>query len=169
MYGPNQNLMIKSSGRGRNSGFSLIEMMVALVIMAIVLTAAIPGFVSSGRRDAVEAAAFDVQRVLSVTRQKAMAQRVRYKIVVDTVNKELSVSHRAGGAWVADPHSSIDWRDDLSLGLTAGGSTSNFDIIIEPMGTVDASDAPASFVFSNCHGDSSQVNFVRTGRIRVKS
>ncbi len=168
IYRPKRNNPV-SGGKDREAGFSLVEMMVALVIMGIVLTAAIPSFVASGRRDAVETAAYDIQRLLSVTRQKAMAQRTRYKVVIDSPEQEVTVFHRAAGAWVADPLSGIEWRSDLTLGLSVGGSPANLDIVIEPMGTVDATDAPACFTFSNCYGDSAVVNFVRTGRIRVNS
>jgi type II secretion system protein H len=151
----------------RASGFSLPEMMIVLVIMGIVLSMAVPNFVRIGRRDAVEAAAYDIQRVLSVTRQKALAKRALYKVVFDTGNRRVSVFRKSAGAWVSDTAPDVEWREDLSLSLLVGGSAGNLDVVLEPQGTVASSDAPAEFTFTNCHGDSSRINMVRTGRIRV--
>lgn len=151
----------------RPAGFSLPEMMIVLVIMGIVLSMAVPNFVRIGRRDAVETAAYDIQRVLSVTRQKALSKRANYKVVFDTANRRATVFRKSAGAWVSDTAEPVEWREDLTLSLSVGGSASNLDVVLEPQGTVASGDAPAEFTFSNAHGDSSRINMVRTGRIRI--
>ena len=151
----------------RQAGFSLPEMMIVLVIMGIVLSMAVPNFVRIGRHDAVEAAAYDIQRVLSVTRQKALAKRARYKVVFDTDNRTVNVLLKTGGAWVADTAQEVQWREDLELSLLVGGSAGNLDVEFEPQGTIGSADAPAEFTFTNCYGDSARINLVRTGRIRI--
>ncbi len=151
------------------SGFSMIELMVVLTVMGIMLGVAVPNFLRIGRRDAVEAAAYDLQRTLALARQKALAKRQPYRLTVEPSSHTYYVERRENGSWVSDPPETFDWCSDIDLFLSVGGSASNTDIELEPQGTVLSSDAPALFTFANAHGDTMVVSLVRTGRIRVRS
>lgn len=161
---------LRPAGRlpSASAGYSLAELMVALVVAGIVLTVAVPNFLRMGRRDVVETAAYDLQRTISLARQKALAKRAQYRLTVNTGARNYYVERKQGGSWILDPPETFDWRSDVNLSLSVGGSPANTDVIIEPQGTVKGQDAPAYFTFTNAHGDTARVSFVRTGRIRVR-
>lgn len=155
------------AGRRAEAGFSLPELMIVLVIMGIMLSIAIPNFARIGRRDQVESIAYDFHRTLSMARQKALAKRTQYRVTLDTGAHTYVTERRENGTWVQDPPEVRSWRDDVGLVLDVGGSGSNADIIVGPQGTLLAEDSPARLTFTNAHGDTAWVSFVRTGRIRV--
>ncbi len=152
---------------GKLAGFSLVEMMVVLVVMSIMLAVGMPNFLSIGRRDSVEGAAYDMQRTLSLARQKALAKRLQHRVVVDPSQRTYFVQRFEAGVWVFDSADTLSWHPEVELTMVAGGQATNFDIVIEQQGTLEVTDAPAALTFWNAHGDSTRVSFVRTGRLRV--
>ncbi|MCK4303236.1 MAG: prepilin-type N-terminal cleavage/methylation domain-containing protein [Candidatus Eisenbacteria sp.] len=157
------------TGHSGCAGFSMSELMVVLGIAGILVTVALPSFLNMGRRDSVETAAYDLQRTISLARQKAIAKRTQYRVTVDPAGLYCLVEKREAGAWVPDPADTLTFRPNLTMLVSAGGQMSNNDIVIEPQGTVLAQDAPAIITFFNDCGDSTRVSLVRTGRIRVRS
>lgn len=61
--------------RAHNKGFTLIEMMVTVAIMAIVATIAAPSFVDMIRNNRVTTAANDVLSAMQLARSEAIRQR----------------------------------------------------------------------------------------------
>jgi len=61
-------------GRGRD-GFSLIEILVALGIVALLVTAAIPAFSNIGRAGGVTDAAYQISAAIELARAEAVARR----------------------------------------------------------------------------------------------
>lgn len=153
----------------RSAGFSMIELMVVLTIVGIMLAAAIPNFARVSNRDKVMEVACDIQRTLTLARQKALAKRAPYRVTIDPISRTFRVDRHQMGAWVGDPPEVFAWREEVDISMSVGGVAGNYDIEIEPQGTLRAQDAPALLTFTNCHGDTVVVNFVRTGRIRVRS
>lgn len=151
------------------AGFSVMELMVVLTIIGIMLAAAIPNFARVSNRDKVMEVAYDVQRTLTLARQKALAKRAPYRVTLDPVARTFRVDRHQMGAWVGDPPETFHWREEVDVSMNVGGIGGNYDIEIEPQGTLRVQDAPALLTFTNCHGDTVVVNFVRTGRIRVRS
>jgi type II secretion system protein H len=149
------------------AGFSLMELMVVLTVMGILLGVAVPNFVRIGRRDTVETAAYDLQRQMSLARQKAVSRRARYRVSIDPGARTFQVDRREGGAWVPDPAETFGWCERVDAVLNIGGNSGNTDIEFEPQGTVLATDAPAIVRFANAHGDTATVSLVRTGRLRI--
>jgi Tfp pilus assembly protein FimT len=143
--------------------------MIVLVIAGILLAVGMPNFLSTNRRNMVEATAYEVQSTLELTRRKALAQRRAYRVTLDTAAKSYIIERHQGGGWVPDGSGVHNWNTQVELLITAGGSFGNSDIIIEPRGTVRAEDAPAILTFTNAHGDTTLVSFVRTGRLRVET
>jgi prepilin-type N-terminal cleavage/methylation domain-containing protein len=160
---------LKATASRHEAGFSMPELMVILVVVGILLAIGTPNFLSIGRRDSVESAAYDMQRTLALTRQKALAKRMQYRVTVNPIGKTYLIERREGGVWVPDNADTLSFSDRVNLVMSAGGSTSNHDVVIEPQGTVSNSDAPAVFTFSNTHGDTARVRMVRTGRLRLRT
>ncbi len=156
-------------GAGRSAGFSLLELMVVLTVMGILLGVAMPNFVRVGKRDTVETAAYDLERQLSLARQKAISRRAHYRLTIDAGARTFQVERREDGSWVLDPAETFSWSERVDALLSVGGSGGNVDIEIEPQGTVLATDAPALIRFANTCGDTATVSFVRTGRLRVRT
>lgn len=156
-------------GGGRIAGFSLMELMVVLTVMGILLGVAMPNFLRAGKRDTVESAAFDMQRQLSLARQKAISRRAHYRLTIDTGARTYQVERREEGTWVPDPAETFCWSERVNALLDIGGNGGNLDIEIEPQGTLLAVDAPARIRFANTCGDTATVSFVRTGRLRVRT
>jgi len=159
----------RSLDRSAQAGFSLAETMVVLTIIGIMLSMAVPNFVRIGRRDTVETAAYDLQRTLSLARQKAISRRADYRLTLDAGARTYQVERRVNGAWVPDPAETYSWSERVDALINVGGSSSNYDIELEPQGTVAAGDAPALIRFANAYGDTVTVSLVRTGRLRVSS
>jgi prepilin-type N-terminal cleavage/methylation domain-containing protein len=150
-------------------GFSLMELMVVLTVMGIILSVAMPNFVRIGRRDAVETAAYDLQRQISLARQKAVSRRARYRVSIDAGARTFTIDRRENGSWVPDPGETFTWCDRVDAVVSIGGTSANTDIELEPQGTVVATDAPAIIRFANAHGDTTTVSLVRTGRLRIST
>jgi len=152
-----------------SGGFSLTEMMVVLTVIGIVLGVAVPNFVRIGQRDSVETTAYDLQRQLSLARQKAVSRRAHYRVSIDTEARTFQVDRRENGTWIPDPAETFAWSERVDALLNIGGTSGNTDIEFEPRGTVVALDAPAIIRFVNAHGDTSSVSLVRTGRLRIST
>ncbi|MCK4412422.1 MAG: prepilin-type N-terminal cleavage/methylation domain-containing protein [Candidatus Eisenbacteria sp.] len=148
-------------------GFSLIELMVVLTVAGILLTVAVPNFLSLTSRDRVETAAYDVHHALVLARQKALAKRATYRLTILPGGTALRIERRQGTDWIADPSDDIVLHEQVQLASTFAGDPENTDLLIEPQGTIRAEDAPAEFFFTNQRADSATVRMVRTGRIRT--
>lgn len=152
------------------AGFSLTELMVVLTIAGILLSMAVPNFVRLTSRDRVETAAYSVHRALILARQKALARRTSYRLLVLNGGGTVRIERKdPGGSWVPDPAEDISVSDLLVLETSFGGDPENTDMVIEPQGTVAAEDAPALFRFTNDRADTAWVRAVRTGRIRTRT
>ncbi len=150
-------------------GFSLMELMVVLTVIGIVLGVAVPNFVRISRRDTVEATAYDLQRQISLARQKAVSRRAHYRVSINAEARTFQVDRRDNGSWVPDPAETFSWCDRVEALVTIGSSSGNTDIEFEPQGTVVALDAPAVIRFVNAQGDTATVSLVRTGRLRIST
>ncbi|AMB87926.1 general secretion pathway protein GspH [Pseudomonas agarici] len=73
----------------RAKGFTLVELMVTVAVLAIVLTLAVPSFTSSIQRSKAETEANDLMRALNYTRLEAINRGVNVRIAPST----------AGAAW----------------------------------------------------------------------
>jgi len=104
-----------------NRGFSLIEMMVVLLIMAIVLGVALPNFVDHQKRNKVETAAENIAARFRLARQKAIARRTKYKLTLNDTNGTYLLERRLnGGTWVADPPDPFQIPDGIDLQFDFG-------------------------------------------------
>lgn len=150
------------------AGYTLVESMVVLVVIAIVLAIAIPNFVRISARDRVEAAAFDLERTVMLARQKAIAKRRPYRVSINTHDGSYYVERQEGLSWTRDPNETFLLHDSVALDVQMGSDPANSILLLEPQGTIPSDDAPAYFRFSNERGDSATVSIVRTGRIRTR-
>lgn len=92
-----------SPRNGRERGFSLTELMVAMAIFGIVLAASLPGFRSMMRGHQHSASVGQVTSRLFLTRQMAVRDRTPYVVALDLVNSQYSVFQDNDGDGVLDP------------------------------------------------------------------
>lgn len=82
--------------KGRSSGFTLIELMVVIALLAIVAFIAIPNFTTFVQNNQVQTAAEETYRTLQYARGEAVTKRVRVEVRI--ANDQLSV-------WMRNPTS----------------------------------------------------------------
>jgi prepilin-type N-terminal cleavage/methylation domain-containing protein len=92
--------------RLNNRGFSLIELVIAMAILAIGLAIAVPNFTSIGRRNAVKAEARELKNVLAKARMDAVRRNQSLTATIDAGTRRCTVAV-TGGATI----STTDFND----------------------------------------------------------
>lgn len=109
--------MTSAAERGRRcGGFTLIEMVVVLAILAVAVGLAVPLFGSRGAGAELNAAAIRLRTAIAEARATAIAE-------------DRPVSFRgdvAGGFWLDNRHRPLDGEDRQLRILTAGGAAISF-------------------------------------------
>ena len=72
--------------KGRREGFSLVEVMIVIALIGIVATIAVPNFQNYIRNRNLKTAAQEISSEFFVTRERALAESKRYRIVFDVGN-----------------------------------------------------------------------------------
>jgi type II secretion system protein H len=148
-------------------GFSIIEVMVGLIIMGIVLAVAVPNFLDHQRTNRTYTAASDLASHVRLARQKALARRATYRLVLNPGNDTYLFQRREGvGNWVNDPDEIFSMPREVDLYSELAGDPSNLDLELDPQGTVDIGDVPAFIRFYGVR-DTLTVSVIRTGKVRV--
>lgn len=93
----------------RKNGFTLIELMIVLSIIAILSAIAIPGFSHSIRKQQSELAISQLQRSLSLARQTAISQRVSVVVCPSFNGTQCSGD---GSSWTAGGIVFVDLNDN---------------------------------------------------------
>lgn len=121
-------------------GFSLIEMMIVIAILAIVLSIAVPNFNKYIHNTNLKTAGRDLAGDIFNTKQTAPAQAVHYKIIFDKNANNYSIIK--GGLNSTDPYNQTITEKILSSVagyITIDSTTYNSDqIVFEPRGTTSA-------------------------------
>ncbi len=151
-----------------SDGFSIIEMLVVLAMLAIVLASALPGLARYTRHDRVRIGAEDFKSICMETREKALTTRSPHRVTYDPATRGYFVERFSEGSWSVTSTDTLFAPGGVSMSGEGGGSGSNHEITFEPFGTVATDDAPAIVRFFNTEDDTSTVSIVRTGRITVR-
>jgi prepilin-type N-terminal cleavage/methylation domain-containing protein len=78
-------------GPARRAGFTLIEIMVVVGILAIVLAMGLPPFVRSMQKDSLRQAAGDIEEACSTARAHAILQGVPTEVVIRATDGQVAV------------------------------------------------------------------------------
>lgn len=118
-------IKIQKLGLLRNLGFTLIELIVAFSIIAILSTVGIASFVSYSRTQAVNTEASNIVSVLNLARAKTQSQvnpcedsetLVGYQLkVVNDTNYQLEYVCMSGGANVSSPINKYKLANPIKL------------------------------------------------------
>ncbi len=82
--------------KGRARGFTLIELMVVIALLAIMATIAVPNFINFIRNNEIHSRAEETFRLLQFARGEAITKRVR--VEVRTADSEWSVWMKSAGS-----------------------------------------------------------------------
>jgi len=151
------------------AGFHLVELVVALFILGLAVAAAVPSFTKGNAHRRLEGAAREISARAQYARQKAVARRVPYRMVIDANSQTYSFERQlANLSWVREPDEiyTMQGVDQMSTSIGEGGSGSVIEF--ETRGTVLNEDAPARITLRNAEGEEAEVLMVRTGRVSVR-
>ncbi len=147
----------------KDKGFTLVEMMVVIAIMAIVSAIAVPNFYSYAAGMKLRSASRDLYSTLQSTRMKAIRQNTRWAV---QFNAPTPTNYRVIDCGIDN----ICVSDDDSLKIPtmmsqyAGVNMTSFPGIVEfyPDGTSSG----GIINFGNSTGHTSQVEVLISGRIK---
>ena len=83
--------MFHLKSRHRNSGFSLVELLVVMAIMAALSLVAIPWFFKISQRNALKSAAREVQTMLLAARIKAVQRNAPVSVLITSLGPPLEI------------------------------------------------------------------------------
>jgi prepilin-type N-terminal cleavage/methylation domain-containing protein len=86
---------------GSRKGFTLIEMLIVMFILAIGLAIAVPGFMAMGRSNSIKAEARLLKNLLAKTRMDAVRLNQSLTATINTVANSCIVTETVGGANVS--------------------------------------------------------------------
>ncbi len=144
-----QNAYSRSRRSRMNGGFTLIELIAVMVLIAILAATSIPALTSISQTRAA-AAAVDLQRSMTFARQNAVSTGTRTWVVFDVGANSWSILKenpltpgRAGASLIIDPAHGQDYVEILDSDTTAGvnllsatfdaGSEIGFDWLGRPL------------------------------------
>lgn len=152
------NAFIKS----RHLGFSLIELLIGIVIMAILLSLAMPSFQAWLQNTQIRNAAESIQNGLQRARAEAVGRNTNVEFVLGTGSSW--VVKLAGGANIESRPSSEGSRDVTVAVAPAGATTVTFNNF---GGVVQPTNADGSAPFTQVGLDSSVLAAADSQELRV--
>ncbi len=150
----------------RQSGFTLIELMMTIVVLAVVLVIGVPSFRTLIINNRVTGEANDFVTALNIARSEAIKRRVDVTLTAASgSNWEAGWTVTAGGATLRlqqtfDPGSTL-------RGADSGGAAVS-TVVFDSGGYLNSAGAP--FTFDLCNADATrekQVTIVAGGRVNL--
>ena len=117
--------MLNLSRKPRTKGFTLIELAIAILIVGVLATIAVPSFSEFIRRSRVRSAADSVLGAMQLARGEAVSrnERVTFTLGAGTGQSSWSVTD-SGGAVIQQSRASGEGADVVSVAVTPTGATS---------------------------------------------
>lgn len=132
--------MLKTSKKTR--GFTLVELMVTLALLAIAATIAVPSFVQFIRNNQVQAKADELNTLLHYARAQAVAKRRTYEVDFSDINNKVTLKQQDQ----SDIERELEVNLDTAILRYKGSSTNTIEY--NPNGTA-AAEAAISVCFKN--------------------
>ena len=150
----------------KDKGFTLVEMMVVIAIMAIVSAIAVPNYISFASGMKLRSVSRDLYSTLHKTRMDAIRQNARWAVRFNSAASyqviDCGIDNRCGTA--DDDNSGASIRTPTNMSQYAGVNMTSFPGIVEfyPDGTSSG----GTINFGNSAGHTSQVEVLILGRIK---
>lgn len=127
--------------KGSNKGFSLVEILVVIALMAVLTVIGVPAIVSQITHMKLTRGVRDITSELNAARMKAISQNRPYRVDFDlnfsgSVDR-YSLSYWGGASWTDDPaRAAFDL--DPKVDITSPGA--DFQVAFYPNGSATATD-----------------------------
>ena len=134
--------MVQAVKISSEKGFSLIEMIIAIAELGITLAIATPNFMAWRQNTNLREAARDISSDISLYKQRAVAENIRYQIVFNqgANNYTVNVENPAGSGFYTPLVPAVtkspadEGRNVIINNITHAGQ----NITLQPRGTMDA-------------------------------
>ena len=143
----------------RSRGYSLSELMTVVSIIGVVTLVTLPAFMQLVPQYRIRNAASEMTATLRMLRQKAVATRTDWKMIVDPVNDRYALQRRNGASWMEigsngrpAPGGTRVWTRFNDVDIVGA---SNVEVVLTRFGTAEAA---ASIVIAT---SSTRVTFNR--------
>ncbi len=146
----------------KDKGFTLVEMMVVIAIMAIVSAIAIPNFYSYAAGMKLRSANRDLYSALQKTRMNAIRDNRRWSVII-TDSSYMVVDCGPDNDCNSNNINQLTTNISQYAGITITGGVP-ITFIFNSEGTCNA----GTITFTNPKGITSQVSVLPTGRIRMQ-
>jgi type IV fimbrial biogenesis protein FimT len=124
--------MPRAASVGRAGGFTFIEILVALGIIAILAAIAIPNWSTLLPNYALNSAARQVQSELQKAKSRAVSENAKYQLVFSTTDYSYSIQRDTGSGWQSTGENkplpdgiTLAGTSDTTLGFTSRGTSSD--------------------------------------------
>ncbi len=121
---------LAGGGRGRH-GFTLIEVMIVVGIVAIIMAMGLPSFAKLYRKGPMRQAMSDVQEACGKARSEAIVKGVTVELRIDPKARRLSVAGVGAGSVEVDPFAKELGTGGATEAVTGFSATLAEDIVIE--------------------------------------
>ena len=152
-----------------NRGFTIVELIVTMAIIAVILGITVPSILSGTSKTALKRSARDVAVELKAARQLAISRNMQFRIFFtvatdNTIDRAFRVN--TGSAWETDTKratSTMDNRVDIIAPVT---SPDTFSVTFNPNGSATATEICIQNISDSSDRRKVQVYSI-TGRIEV--
>ena len=158
----------KSKGKNvkRQRGFSLIELMIALAILAVVSSMSVYSWNRYVNNANLRTAIRELEADLFSIKERAVAERVRYRMTLDVSANNYTLEQ--GGVASTDPYTVIQTKSPavFSSGLSLLNTTFvNSQVVFLPRGTLAGL---GSITLQNNRNSTAKITINMTGRTYVQ-
>ncbi len=124
----------------RNCGFTIVELIVTMAIIAVILGITVPTIISGTSKTALKRTARDVIVELKAARQLAISRNMQYRLsfllgTTDTIDREYRVN--TSSAWQVDP---VRARISVDSRVNITAPAASFVVVFNPNGSATATE-----------------------------
>ena len=149
----------------RQRGFSLIELMIAVAILVVVSSMSVYAWNRYVNNTNLRTATRELQADLFSMKERAVAERVRYRMTLDVSANNYTIEQ--GGAAATDPYTVIQTKSPAVFSSATSLKETSFtgsQVVFQPRGTAGW----GTVKLTNNRNSIATITIMSTGRTHVK-